>query len=198
MAEGLSAAPGNTKVSAPGPTRRVFIVLAILLGVVAGLGALLGAAMVTDRASLFLLAGLAAFGATYIFGLLATCGISSRSKRHARVVSFCVGTALVVGAFAWRALPPMDDPRLPPAPVEGQRFWELPTGSRIAYVRMAAEGDDARETLVIFLHGGPGTPDMKGDSEYFGRLARDGFDVYVYDEVGTGRSSHQGSPSSPW
>lgn len=32
-------------------------------------------------------------------------------------------------------------------------------------------------------------PDLRGDSEYFGRLARDGFDVYVYDEVGTGRSS---------
>ena len=58
---------------------------------------------------------------------------------------------------------------------------------------MPAEGD-ARGTPVIFLHGGPGTPDMKGDSEYFGRLARSGFDVYVYDEVGTGRSSRLEDP----
>jgi proline iminopeptidase len=35
---------------------------------------------------------------------------------------------------------------------------------------------------------------MKGDSEYFGRLARSGFDVYVYDEVGTGRSSRLEDP----
>jgi proline iminopeptidase len=195
MAESPSAAPGNTKVSAPGPRRHTFfIVLAILLGVMAGLGALLGAATITDRPPLFLLAGLAAFCATYLFGLLlATRGISSRSKRRARVVSFCVGTALVVGPFAWTALLPMGDPRLPPAPVVGQRFWELPTGSRVAYVRMAAEGE-ARETPVIFLHGGPGVPDMKGDSEYFGRLTQDGFDVYVYDEVGTGRSSRLEDP----
>jgi len=48
---------------------------------------------------------------------------------------------------------------------------------------------------VIFLHGGPGTPDMKGDSEYFGGLAKNGFDVRVYDEVGTGRSSRLEEPS---
>jgi proline iminopeptidase len=42
------------------------------------------------------------------------------------------------------------------------------------------------------LHGGPGTPDTKGDSEYFGRLAGSGFDVY--DEVGTGRSSRLEDP----
>ena len=58
----------------------------------------------------------------------------------------------------------------------------------IAYVRVPAEGG-ARETPVIFLHGGPGTPDMEEDARYFGQLARDGFDVYVYNEVGTGRSS---------
>jgi proline iminopeptidase len=87
----------------------------------------------------------------------------------------------------------MDDPRLPPSSVEGQRFWDLPTGSTIAYVRIAAAGDP-RPAPVIFLHGGPGVPDMEGDSEYFGRLARDGFDVYVYDEVGTGRSSRLENP----
>ena len=109
------------------------------------------------------------------------------------MVLFCAGTAVLVVAFAWTALLPLGDPRLPPAPVEGQRFWELATGSRIAYVRVAAEAD-AREVPVIFLHGGPGVPDMKGDSTYFGRLARDGFDVYVYDQVGRGRSSRLADP----
>ena len=45
---------------------------------------------------------------------------------------------------------------------------------------------------MIFLHGGPGVPEMKGDSEYFGRLAKDGFDVY--DEVSTRRSSRLDDP----
>ena len=175
--------------------RAVFVALAMLLGVAAGLETLLGAAAATDRPRLFLLAGLLAFCAAYLLGLmLATRGISPPRRRRVRIGLFGAGTALVVGAFAWTALLPMDDPRLPPAPVAGQRLWELSTGSRIAYVRVPAEGD-ALETPVIFLHGGPGTPDMKGDSEYFGRFAKSGFDVYVYDEVGTGRSSRLEDPT---
>jgi proline iminopeptidase len=182
-------------VSTPGSTRRiVLVVLAALVGIMAGVGALVGAAAITDRQPLFLLAGLLAFCAVYLLGLLlATHGVSPPRKRHIRVVLFCAGTAVLVVAFAWTALLPLGDPRLPPAPVEGQRFWELATGSRIAYVRVAAEAD-AREVPVIFLHGGPGVPDMKGDSTYFGRLARDGFDVYVYDQVGRGRSSRLADP----
>jgi proline iminopeptidase len=172
----------------------VLALLAALLGVVVGLGALLGAATITDRPPLFLLAGLFAFCAAYSLGLLlATRGISPSRKRRARAVLFCAGTAVVVGLFALTALLPMGDPRLPPAPVEGQHFWELPTGSRIAYVRIPAEGR-ARETPVIFVHGGPGVPDMRGDSQYFGMLAQDGFDVYVYDQVGRGRSSRLADP----
>jgi proline iminopeptidase len=174
--------------------RIVLVVLAVLLGVAAGLGALLGAAALTSRPPLFLLAGLAGFCAVYLLGLLfATHKVGRDRRRRVREVSFFAGTALGVGLFVLTALLPMGDPRLPPAPVEGQRFWELPTNSRIAYVHVPAEGD-ARGTPVIFLHGGPGTPDMKGDSEYFGRLARSGFDVYVYDEVGTGRSSRLEDP----
>jgi proline iminopeptidase len=174
----------------------VLALLAALLGVVVGLGALLGAATITDRPPLFLLAGLLAFCAAYSLGLLlATRGISPSRKRRARAVLFCAGTAVVVGLFAWTALLPMGDPRLPPAPVAGQHFWELATGSRIAYVRVPAEGR-ARETPVIFLHGGPGVPDMRGDSQYFGMLARDGFDVYLYDQVGSGRSSRLSDPRS--
>lgn len=47
---------------------------------------------------------------------------------------------------------------------------------------------------MIFLHGGPGVPDMKGDSEYLGQLSRSGFDVYVYDMVGRGRSVRLDKP----
>jgi drug/metabolite transporter (DMT)-like permease len=112
-------------VSVPGPTRRIILVaLAALLGIAAGLGALIGAAAKTDRPPLFLLAGLLACCATYFFGLLlATRGTSSLRRRRVRVVLFCAGTAVFVGLFALTALLPMGDPQLPPTPVEGQRFW---------------------------------------------------------------------------
>lgn len=174
--------------------RVVLVLMAALFGAAVGTVALLGTATITARPTLFLLAGLAAFCAAYLTGLLlATRGVSSLRKRRARAILFCAGTVALVGLFALTALVPMSDPRLPPAPVEDQRFWELSTGSRIAHARVPAEGD-TREVPVIFLHGGPGTPDMRGDSEYFGRLAQDGFDVYVYDQVGRGRSNRLADP----
>jgi hypothetical protein len=45
------------------------VALAALLGIAAGLGALIGAAAKTDRPPLFLLAGLLTFCVTYFFGL---------------------------------------------------------------------------------------------------------------------------------
>jgi proline iminopeptidase len=174
--------------------RVVLVLTAALFGTAAGTVTLLGAATTTPRPPLFLLAGLVAFCAAYLLGLLlATRGVLASGGTRLRAVLFCFGTAVVVGLFALTALLPMGDPRLPPAPVEGQRKWELSTGSKIAYVRVPAEGG-AREVPMIFLHGGPGVPDMRGDSEYFGRLARDGFDVYVYDMVGRGRSSRLADP----
>jgi proline iminopeptidase len=122
--------------------RIVLVVLAVLLGVSAGLGTLLGAAALTNRPPLFLLAGLAGFCAFYLLVLLfATHKVGQDRRRRVREVSFFAGTGLVVGLFVLTALLPMDDPQLPPAPVEGQRFWELPTNSRIAYVSVPAEGD---------------------------------------------------------
>jgi len=61
--------------------RVILAFLAALLGVVAGLGALIGAATITDLPPLFLLAGLLAFCVAYTLGLLlATRGVSSLRK----------------------------------------------------------------------------------------------------------------------
>lgn len=88
---------------------------------------------------------------------------------------------------------PSPDVGKPDAAVPGQHFWQLPTGSRIRYVQVSAKGA-RRPEPVVFVHGGPGTPDMAGDAKYFGGLAEAGFEVYVYDEVGSGRSSRLPDP----
>jgi proline iminopeptidase len=189
------ARSGGTGLSVQWTWRRIALVpLAMLLGIAVGLTALIGTAAITDRPSLFLLSGLVAFCLVYLLGLmLITRGIDPPRRRRARASVFCAGGAVVVAVFTATALFPLSDPRLPPAPANGQQFWPLSTGSRIAYVRVPAEGD-ARSTPVIVLHGGPGVPDMKGDAGYFGQLAQDGFDVYVYDQVGRGRSSRLDDP----
>lgn len=58
--------------------RVILAFLAALLGVVAGLSALIGAATITERPPLFLLAGLLAFCVAYSLGLL----LATRGFRH--------------------------------------------------------------------------------------------------------------------
>jgi pimeloyl-ACP methyl ester carboxylesterase len=89
---------------------------------------------------------------------------------------------------------PMTDPRLPPAPVDGEALWELPTGSRIAYVHLPPNKATTPSGPLVFLHGGTGVADMRGDIQYFGQLTLDGYDVYVYDSLGSGRSSRLDDP----
>src|SRR4051812_8675853 len=70
----------------------------------------------------------------------------------------------------------------------GTSFWQLSTGSKIAYLFFAARGNK-KSCPIIFLHGGPGGH----ISNRFVNIARsftaDGYDVYLYDQVGSGLSS---------
>jgi proline iminopeptidase len=122
-----------------------------------------------------------------------TRGLPHRRGGRSRPVAVAAGALGGVVVFAVAVLLPVGDPRLAPAPVAAQRLWALPTGSRIAYVHLPARGA-RRPSPVVFLHGGPGIADMAGDAAYFGRLTQDGFDVWVYDQVGTGRSSRLEDP----
>ncbi len=172
----------------------LLLLLPTLVGIFLGLTVLIVTATLTPEPVLFLLAGLVALCLTNYLGLLlVTRRIEATREKRIRNIYFVGSTALVVVFFVVTALTPMGDPQLVPAAVEDQQFWELPTGSRIAYVKVSAESD-ARETPVIFLHGGPGVPDMKGDSEYFGGLSQNGLDVYIYDMVGRGRSTRLEDP----
>ena len=48
---------------------------------------------------------------------------------------------------------------------------------------------------MIFLRGGPGVPDMAGDAAFLRPLSDEGFDVYVYDEIGSGGSTRLVDPT---
>lgn len=97
-----------------------------------------------------------------------------------------LSTLLLVALFSVTFLLPTRGESLPEAP--GVQYWELFTGSRIAYLRVVPETPVHPEP-VIFLHGGPGVPDMEGDAAYFGQLSEAGYIVYVYEQMGAGRSS---------
>jgi len=76
------------------------------------------------------------------------------------------------------------------------RYWNLPTGSRLAYVHVPAQGA-AKRTALLFLHGGPGAyqvSEFKRGRAWYASLAQRGFDVYVYDQTGSGLSARLNDP----
>jgi proline iminopeptidase len=165
--------------------------VALVAASVLGVAALVAAARVSDRPPVFLAVGLAVFLlATALGTRLAARGARATGRRW---VLFLGAAGIGIAAFLLGVLLPLRDPQLPPRPVPGLRTWQLPAGSSIAYVHVPARGR-TRPTPIVFLHGGPGIPDLRGDSAYFGRLAADGFDVYVYAQVGSGRSSRLADP----
>jgi proline iminopeptidase len=166
----------------------------VVVAFAAGLAALVGVASVTVWPGWFLAAALTVLLAGAAAGVvLATRRLPARRRDRARRFGLVAAALATVAMFVVTVLVPVDDPRRPPTPVAGQRFWALPTGSRIAYVHLGARGA-ARRTPIVVLHGGPGIADMAGDAAYFGQLAGDGYDVFVYDQVGTGRSSRLADP----
>jgi proline iminopeptidase len=66
-------------------------------------------------------------------------------------------------------------------------YWELPTGSRIAYSFFPAQGGSERNP-IFFVHGGLGRAVLDTDIAFFRQFADAGFDTYLYDLVGTGLS----------
>lgn len=66
-------------------------------------------------------------------------------------------------------------------------FWSLPTGSRISYYFFEGK-QPSKKTPIIYLHGGPGGYITKKNLEVFQQLSNDGYDVYLYDQVGGGKS----------
>jgi proline iminopeptidase len=75
----------------------------------------------------------------------------------------------------------------PPQPRPETAYWELPTGSLIAYSAFTAQGERHRNPLV-FVHGGLGRAVLDTDVAFFRTFAEEGLDVYLYDLVGTGLS----------
>lgn len=80
------------------------------------------------------------------------------------------------------------------------KYWNLATGSRIAYERSPAKGI-ARPVPVVVLHDGPGMPALpflhalgKRPLDF---LSDDGYDVYYYDQLGAGLSSRLDLSTEP-
>lgn len=83
--------------------------------------------------------------------------------------------------------------RLAPLP-SGAAYWDLPTGSHIAVLHVPAQ-DAPKAPPLILVHGGPGAFEVTASgAAYYGALTRGGFDVYLYDQIGSGHSARLADP----
>lgn len=73
-------------------------------------------------------------------------------------------------------------------PRQGTKYWDLSTGSHIAYTLIPAKGEK-KPYPIIYLHGGPGGPISDRNIATFTPLADEGYDVYLYDQIGCGLSA---------
>ncbi len=71
---------------------------------------------------------------------------------------------------------------------QGTKFWELHTGSKIAYFHITAKGTK-KPFPIIYLQGGPGGFISDYNIKTFTSLSDDGYDIYLYDQIGSGQSA---------
>lgn len=95
---------------------------------------------------------------------------------------------LLVVAFFFKACIPMRQASPTIQPRQSTKYWNLNTGSKIAYTFIEGKGNK-KPYPVIYLHGGPGGYVHSKVIEVLGQLSLDGFDVYLYDQIGCGLSA---------
>ena len=166
----------------------LLVMAAIPLGAIGALVGLAAVAAITGHRVL------AAVGAVLVL-LVCTGGLvrlaaalvtARRAPRRWLTGSVTAVAAAGVGFLIWgMVFGPV--PASTPLPMTADvRFWQLPTGSRIAYAHAPAQGE-ARPSPVVLVHGGPGSPDGPRGA-LVRELTAGGFDVYDYHQVGAGLS----------
>ena len=98
-------------------------------------------------------------------------------------------TAFFALALYLAVLRPLQYPHIVPAARANTQYWNLPTGSRIAYsVYDPPAGIPVQPDPIIFVHGGPGLSAFDTDHAFYRQFTHDGFRVYLYDQAGSGLS----------
>lgn len=105
-----------------------------------------------------------------------------------RVLQWVLGLGLLVmvGLLFWVMLP-REVPSVPALKRKVSGYWNLSTGSRIAYWCIPAKGV-RRPTPIVFLQGGPGGFISERTLAMLRPLSELGYEVYAYDPVGSGLS----------
>ena len=173
--------------------RRVLAVLAFL--------ALIAAALVAGLVAPYLVAASSANIALLVLIAVATfavlafvaAGVAQVIWCRARTIQTPAATAVVLTVIFVVALygvilrpsRSLGDP----VAYDRMEYWQLPTGSRIAYSEYdPPPGVTVRPDPIVFLHGGPGLRHGPFDRDAYAAFTTRGFRVFLFDQAGSGLS----------
>lgn len=163
---------------------RSLLALAAVAGLVAVFLALI---VLTDGAGSGLPAWLMTLGIATVLALW----LSRRRPWPARLVPF-VPVVVAAALTASVCVPTEPTARRYPAalPFVATQHWSLATGSRVAVYHYPPADTTARRPVpLVYLNGGPVRGISVLDHRFLRLLARQGYDVYAYEQAGGGRSN---------
>jgi proline iminopeptidase len=171
----------------------IILILAVLLGITgAGLSFLGSAYLISSIIVMGVIALLACVAISSGLAWIASKKIAP-SFRGRFALGVGIGTSILVILIShftiFKPLVTPEEQKAPSVPTY-IRFWDIPTGSHIAY-RKISSSQQSHQVPVIYLHGGPGGGFAALDpvANAVSPLTKDGYDVYIYDQVGGGLSS---------
>jgi proline iminopeptidase len=111
-----------------------------------------------------------------------------------RILKFtAVLFAAVLVLFVAISLVPITPTVDPIRPRPETQYWEMRGGYKIAYTHIPA-AEPKQADPVIFLHGGPGGYIHSAIIERMRELAQNGFEIHLYDQIGSGLSDRLPHP----
>lgn len=98
--------------------------------------------------------------------------------------------AIIISVSIWLLI---SNTNFTDTPRASTQYWELKTGSRIAYTHIKSKKDTIKST-ILYLHGGPGGYISDLDINVFEEISEEGYEVYLYDQIGCGLSERLDKP----
>lgn len=111
-----------------------------------------------------------------------------------RILKYTFRTiGIIILIFLVWSLIPLKQTIKPIEPRADTRYWSMKDGYKIAYTFI--DGDTINSNhCIIFLHGGPGGYIHSAIINQMKGVAKNGYDVYLYDQIGSGLSDRLPKP----